>query len=567
MSIKLFAPWTWAIPSGIDPSTSTAAISSHSPVKGKVGAKSTIHTPTLNAIIDYCKAMAGENRIGIGVKGDYIVVENNGTIVAFSQKTHRFFAESNSNGVINPYELNKSKRTGKDLILALIPVLYEDEEFRINLNNISEKYKLLNPEDREDFASVINGDENLKSSAFILCDNAYRRIGNDVEVIIPPTGNIPKVGDYNKFSPEEDLIGSFELLAKKEEPLPPVQTGTDLNGRFPLDPTRVYSEEEQALIPSIEDWYIVPDYVKNGCKLITASLARPVRNLMLRGEAGTGKTEAAKAMAAALNLPYVSLCCHPDMAITDFLGTILPKVGEKNKSISDIPSFEDIEMDPVYAYEMLTGDTKDNVTADDVLLAMAKAGKDGVQYEYCDSPLIKGIKEGYLVELQEPAIIERPGVLAGLNSLLDTCQSVTLPTGEVIKRHPDCVIVITTNTTYQGCKEINNSVISRMQFKVDTELPSQEDLASRIMGITGFKDINILTEMVKVVNEIHTLCQERMIEDGSCGVRELIDWVQTYMVLSSVYDAAMVTVIPSATADPESQQEIINACLLPHFTK
>lgn len=47
--------------------------------------------------------------------------------------------------------------------------------------------------------------------------------------------------------------------------------------------------------------------------MVTSKLARPVRNILFRGEAGTGKTEAAKALASALNLPYVSICCHPDM--------------------------------------------------------------------------------------------------------------------------------------------------------------------------------------------------------------------------------------------------------------
>ena len=141
-----------------------------------------------------------------------------------------------------------------------------------------------------------------------------------------------------------------------------------------------------------------------------------------------------------------------------------------------------------------------------------------------------------------------------------------MPTGEVIKRHPDCVIVVTTNTSYQGCREINNSVISRMQYKKDTELPTDADLKERITGITGFDDDEKLSEMIKVIREIHGFCQERMITDGSCGVRELIDWVQSYMVLGSIVEAAECTIIPSASADVDNQQQIKIACLNPHFT-
>ena len=127
------------------------------------------------------------------------------------------------------------------------------------------------------------------------------------------------------------------------------------------------------------------------------------------------------------------------------------------------------------------------------------------------------------------------------------------------------MIVITTNTNYQGCKEINNSVISRMQYKKDTELPTEAELKERITNITGFEDEDKLSEMIRVINEIHTFCQERMITDGSCGVRELIDWVQSFMVLGSMVEAAECTIIPSASADPENQQEIKIACLNPHF--
>ena len=230
-------------------------------------------------------------------------------------------------------------------------------------------------------------------------------------------------------------------------------------------------------------------------------------------------------------------------------------------------------MDAAYAYSKLTGEeAPENITGDDVMRMIIEravsenSDNNGLQYEYVDSDLVRAIKYGWLCEIQEPAIIERPGVFTGLNSLLDTCQQVTLPTGEVIKRHPDCVIVVTTNTGYQGCREINNSVISRMQYKKDTELPTDADLKERITGITGFDDDEKLTEMIKVIREIHTFCQERMITDGSCGVRELIDWVQSYMVLGSVVEAAECTVIPSASADVDNQQQIKIACLNPHFT-
>ena len=385
---------------------------------------------------------------------------------------------------------------------------------------------------------AIKNDPNAKEAMFILCDNAYRRINSENLCIISNTGNITPISELalqqGIYAPTDVIGGTFTVLTASPKVAETVNTKTFATD-YLLDKDREFTQFEQSLIPELPEWYIVPKYLESACKMVTSKLSRPVRNIMLRGEAGTGKTEAAKAMAAALHLHYVSICCHPDMQITDFTGTILPTGDDVMRMI----------------IERAVSENSDN---------------NGLQYEYVDSDLVRAIKYGWLCEIQEPAIIERPGVLTGLNSLLDTCQQVTLPTGEVIKRHPDCVIVVTTNTGYQGCREINNSVISRMQYKKDTELPTDADLKERITGITGFDDDEKLTEMIKVIREIHTFCQERMITDGSCGVRELIDWVQSYMVLGSIVEAAECTIIPSASADVDNQQQIKIACLNPHFT-
>ena len=51
-----------------------------------------------------------------------------------------------------------------------------------------------------------------------------------------------------------------------------------------------------------------------------------MRNFMMRGPAGTGKTEGAKAIAAGLGLPYVHLTCSANTEIYDLLGQMLPDV-------------------------------------------------------------------------------------------------------------------------------------------------------------------------------------------------------------------------------------------------
>ena len=61
--------------------------------------------------------------------------------------------------------------------------------------------------------------------------------------------------------------------------------------------------------------------------------------------------------------------------------------------------------------------------------------------------------KGYLLEIQEPTVIRDASVLVALNSALEPNGMLNLPTG-IIRRHPDCIIVITTNRNYQGNRPI-----------------------------------------------------------------------------------------------------------------
>lgn len=121
---------------------------------------------------------------------------------------------------------------------------------------------------------------------------------------------------------------------------------------------------------------------------------------------------------------------------------------------------------------------------------------------------MKALKQGYVIEIQEPSTIVQPGVLVGLNSLLEQSGSITLPTGEVIQRHPDAVVVVTTNTSYEGCRGMNQSVLDRMSLVRDVELPSPEVMAQRAMSVTGATDEYEVSKMVQVVNDLAEYCRK-----------------------------------------------------------
>ncbi len=99
-----------------------------------------------------------------------------------------------------------------------------------------------------------------------------------------------------------------------------------------------------------------------------------------------------------------------------------------------------------------------------------------------------------------------------------------MPNGEVIKRHPDTTIVVTTNNDYAGCKQMNQSVISRMNLVIDLEEPDEETLVQRVLGITGCTDKKTVRTMAQIIKAVSEYCSENLITDGCCGVRELISW-------------------------------------------
>ena len=151
--------------------------------------------------------------------------------------------------------------------------------------------------------------------------------------------------------------------------------------------------------------------------------------------------------------------------------------------------------------------------------------KQGQTYTYADTDFLRALRNGYVVEIQEPTTIIQPGVLVGLNALLETDGSITLPTGEVIRRHPDAVVVVTTNISYEGCRGMNQSTVDRMSLVKDMELPSPEIMAQRAMSVTGCEDETLVSRMVDVTVNLNDYCRKNCISDGTVGMRSLIDWI------------------------------------------
>ncbi len=182
-----------------------------------------------------------------------------------------------------------------------------------------------------------------------------------------------------------------------------------------------------------------------------------------------------------------------------------------------------------------------------------------------ETDFIKALKNGYVAEIQEPSTILQPGVLVGLNSLLEQSGTITLPTGEVIRRHPDAVVVVTTNVSYEGCRGMNQSVVDRMSLVKDIELPSPEVMAQRVMAVTGAEDEYQVCQMVQVVCDMADFCRKNGVMDGAVGMRSLLDWVLSAQISGDPYTSALDTVVSKAAADPEDREALITSVLDPVF--
>lgn len=579
------------------------------------GTTSTLCGTVIKSVHAVCHCMDGSGEGAVGIIDHRTAAEYKSSagadayhLVVYDSNTGSLMAsvyDSNMETFEN-YTLNSSGRDGAAVMMALFPMLMQDDEFK----EIFEAYQ------DELNAGYPHMDKATEYMA-LMCDNAYRRIKDDscvahIKVNVDKAGNLMRVSqthlDSGSFTPTTVLAGEFKIFAQTGPAQIYSATETidhaDFEGQYVLN-KRTFTPQETMLIPKLPEWYIIPKEVVNICKHAKATTGKSMqmRNFLLRGPAGTGKTMGAKAIAAGLGLPYMKYTCSANTEIFDFVGMIFPDSEDSTGSaqldaeretliqmgginyanvskLMKLPDLDDMDYDPAGVYMALTGVENAAATSQDCMSIvldrvtekvreLSKTVKDknssGQTYRYVETDFVKALKHGYVIEIQEPSTIVQPGVLVGLNSLLEQSGSITLPTGEVIQRHPDAVVVVTTNTSYEGCRGMNQSVLDRMSLVRDVELPSPEVMAQRAMSVTGATDEYEVSKMVQVVNDLAEYCRKNSITDGSYGMRSLIDWIISSEITGDVYESALYTIISKATADELDREALISTVLEPIF--
>ena len=509
-------------------------------------------------------------------------------LLAYNQSDGSVKASVSTAGVLSPYTITGRKKYIERKTCseaAILCRLLVSRIFPDNMENADEQLTKCYLDVSSSFRKIFEGDdkkavvdslyENMAKLSDILerkvvdyltVEKMYAGMGLKLDV---PSNNVFALSKEELESvcgKEANAYGSlsFYKYVEKKEEIAEVKSvlGREIvRGMF--EPSeRVLEAELERYVPVIPEHYQLTDEIRLVGEVIKSEPT--VRNIMFRGPAGTGKTEGVKILAHAMNRPYYYVTCSSDTETYDLLTQIVPVQSDGDaadairKFNERMPSNTEILLNPRAAWKKMTGMDNSGATQADCMQEYSKQlssiSKD--KYKIVDSQLVIALRNGGVCEIQEPTVISKAGVLVGLNALFDKSGTVTLLTGEVIHRHKDTVIILTTNSEYEGCRNLNQSVISRMDMIFDIEKPADTKLAERVMNESGYTNKDAVERMIQVMHRMEEVAYANGITDGSIGVRELIAWRRVSKHCDP-YKRAFYTIVSSASRDAESRTLLI----------
>ncbi|MBO5373663.1 MAG: hypothetical protein J6A75_13240 [Lachnospiraceae bacterium] len=486
----------------------------------------------------------------------YNLVENRTEQIALSdRKSDGLFKvrEMNEKGALLPYGANRKGTVLKACLLGHY-LAQGDSELIAVVNDLKPLVQLEPDADDWDDPLML---EVLGKKLCLLTNNLYYHYKSATGTMQAKTedfrqSTLKKVTENTALKPwfnPVKFLGQTAKTAPKQEKIK--------KGQYFFNPNRKLTAYEEMLVPTMPDTYVDTELVKTILLDLFHStmFKKPIRNILFTGIAGSGKTTLAMSIAEKIGLPHKIFTCGPDTDGFGLIGQLLPNTRKAVEKVSNIckkiglPTFEDVENDFEGAYEKLFGKkpTVYNSPSDCYneisRRCMEENSSLSSDFVFVKSPIIEALENGWVIEIQEPTIIKRETVLEELNALLEYGDTavITLPTGEVIRRHPDAVVIFTTNLGYAGCKSLQQAVLSRVDERYDLQLPTTKELVKRCISNTGFPNEQMLTTMVNCCHKVAQYCGDHDITDGICGPRELDNWAKKAMLLSMRWEELEVT--------------------------
>ncbi|HML35629.1 MoxR family ATPase [Sporomusa sphaeroides] len=256
-----------------------------------------------------------------------------------------------------------------------------------------------------------------------------------------------------------------------------------MENQWLLSPHRQLTEAEKMLVWKKPPSHIESEAERRICAEVKRNWQRGemrITNILLEGDAGSGKTQLAKALSADFGLPYTKITCFADMDKSDVLGSILPVLSEDGHDAKE------------------------------------------VRYQFYPSEIVRAYENGWLLEIQEPTVIRDAVVLMALNSALEPDGSINLPT-RIVHRHPDFIVVITTNRGYNGWRPLNEALRDRVQHSEKMDLPPKAVMMERAAAKTGYGDEAVLSLLADTIITLDATAKANAIK-GVAGMRSYLFW-------------------------------------------